>query len=326
MAGEASDLTVVIPAYKAEALIARALTSLAAQPDVRLQIIVVVDGIYDRTAAIASHFPGVTVLVNEKNQGAPAARNRGLAVASAPFVLFLDADDYVEGPLLSGLLHTARRDRRDIAFGPAMREWRDGSREMMRGPTSSEPLDIIREWLLGRFLAPCAVLWRTEFVRRIDGWRERLIHNDDGELVYRGLLAGARVGYSDGGVAIYVQHDGPERVSRRRNVEAERSNLEVGVWLAEQLRSRDALTEPLRRALVTSFYTGMRRSYACGHPSLAADYAEQWRTLCGTRHEGTAAHRLACQLLGLRRKEQISATLRHRLNLAKRRGAAMPFR
>ena len=103
-------ISVVVPAYQAEAFIARAVTSLLEQPDVRLEIIVVVDGVYDRTAAIAARFPGVAVLVNEENRGAPAARNRGLAAAAAAFVLFLHADAYMEGPRLSRHLDTAEVD------------------------------------------------------------------------------------------------------------------------------------------------------------------------------------------------------------------------
>jgi glycosyltransferase involved in cell wall biosynthesis len=89
-----SGVTVVIPAYHAERFIARAIQSVLDQPGIDPEIIVVVDGLVDRTADIARSFPKTRVVINEVNQGAPAARNRGLALAQAPYVMFLDADDW----------------------------------------------------------------------------------------------------------------------------------------------------------------------------------------------------------------------------------------
>jgi glycosyltransferase involved in cell wall biosynthesis len=140
MSIEAADIGVVIPAYKAEAFIARAIASVQEQPYARPEVIVVVDGVYDRTTEAVGRFPCVKVLVNETNRGAPATRNRGLAAVTAPFVLFLDADDYIEAPLLSSLLTAAGRSGLDIAFGAAFSEWTNSRRRAIVGPSSYCPM------------------------------------------------------------------------------------------------------------------------------------------------------------------------------------------
>ena len=93
-----ADVSVVIPAYGAAATIARALASVANQTVKPREVIVVVDGSPDETAAeaeaAAGNMGGTDVQVlRVAHGGAGFARNRGLERASAPFVAFLDADD-----------------------------------------------------------------------------------------------------------------------------------------------------------------------------------------------------------------------------------------
>jgi glycosyltransferase involved in cell wall biosynthesis len=84
-------ISVVIPAFNAEAFVAEAIESVLAQDYGRVELIVVDDGSTDRTAAIAAGY-GVKI-VTQENGGQAAARNAGVAAADGAFVAFLDADD-----------------------------------------------------------------------------------------------------------------------------------------------------------------------------------------------------------------------------------------
>ncbi|MCP5367791.1 MAG: glycosyltransferase family 2 protein [Hyphomicrobiales bacterium] len=102
-------MSVIIPAYRAAATIGRAVRSADAQSPPPREIIVIDDGSGDgtleaaRAAAGAAGNAPVTVLTQE-NQGAGAARNRGLAEARGAFVAFLDADDeWLPGKLAHSL-------------------------------------------------------------------------------------------------------------------------------------------------------------------------------------------------------------------------------
>ena len=84
-------VSVVIPAFNAEALVAEAIESVLAQSYAPVEVILVDDGSTDRTAAVASRYP-VTRLTQD-NGGHASARNAGVAAAHGPLVAFLDADD-----------------------------------------------------------------------------------------------------------------------------------------------------------------------------------------------------------------------------------------
>ena len=93
-----NSVSVVIPAYRAAKTIERAIGSAMAQTLCPMEIIVVDDGSDDDTADIATDLLSGAVHVKfqvlvQGNIGAGAARNRGISVATADYVAFLDADD-----------------------------------------------------------------------------------------------------------------------------------------------------------------------------------------------------------------------------------------
>jgi glycosyltransferase involved in cell wall biosynthesis len=84
-------ISVVIPAFNAEAFLTEAIESVLAQDYGPVEVIVVDDGSTDRTAAVASAYP--VECLRQANSGQAAARNAGVAAARGAFVSFLDADD-----------------------------------------------------------------------------------------------------------------------------------------------------------------------------------------------------------------------------------------
>src|SRR5258708_7976791 len=92
------QVTVVIPAYNAEATLDQTLQSLRAQTYAAWNAIVVDDGSRDGTFAIAEKIaranPRVRI-IRQTNAGESAARNAGLAEATGEWLVFLDADDWL---------------------------------------------------------------------------------------------------------------------------------------------------------------------------------------------------------------------------------------
>lgn len=99
---EKTLFSIIIPVYNAQNTIRRTLQSVLNQTFSSYEIIVVNDGSRDNSARILqefAHYPQVTVL-NQINAGVSAARNSGLQQASGDYVLFLDADDWVDDNFL----------------------------------------------------------------------------------------------------------------------------------------------------------------------------------------------------------------------------------
>jgi len=101
---------VIIAAWNRADTIERAITSAARAKSVGL-IVVVDDASTDDTALraeiLAETLGGIVVLRQPRNGGPSAARNRALAVCTAPWVAVLDGDDYLESERFTRLLALA---------------------------------------------------------------------------------------------------------------------------------------------------------------------------------------------------------------------------
>lgn len=100
-------LSVVVPAFDAEAYLDRALDSLVGSgPGV--EVIVVDDGSTDGTAALAQRYvdahPGVVRLVRQPNGGHGSAINTGLDHARGAYLKVVDADDWLDTGALAAVL------------------------------------------------------------------------------------------------------------------------------------------------------------------------------------------------------------------------------
>lgn len=89
-------ISVVVPAYNAEAFIAATLASVLSQTYQNLEVWVIDDGSSDRTAAIVEKLAQQNARINllrQPNQGVAIARNAGIQSAKGEFVAPIDADD-----------------------------------------------------------------------------------------------------------------------------------------------------------------------------------------------------------------------------------------
>jgi glycosyltransferase involved in cell wall biosynthesis len=116
-------LSLVIPIYNAARHLEACLASVAAQTFGGFECLCVDDGSTDGSAAIvhalAARDRRFTV-VRQANAGCSAARNRGMGLASAPYLAFLDADDLLHPQAFEVALALIERHRADLAsFGHA---------------------------------------------------------------------------------------------------------------------------------------------------------------------------------------------------------------
>lgn len=87
-------VSIIMPAYNAEAFIRDAIESVLNQTYNAWQLLVINDGSEDRTDEIVSSFHDDRIVhFRQENKGAAAARNIGLANVKGEYVCFLDADD-----------------------------------------------------------------------------------------------------------------------------------------------------------------------------------------------------------------------------------------
>ena len=113
-------VSVIIPCYRAEATLCRAVASALEGAPADLQLLLVEDGSPDGTGALcdqlASGDARITAL-HRPNGGAGAARNTGLEASRGDWVLFLDADDELLPGLWTALDALPVTDEEMILFG-----------------------------------------------------------------------------------------------------------------------------------------------------------------------------------------------------------------
>jgi len=98
--GEAPFFSIIIPAYNAnKSYLAQCIDSVVRQSFPIIEIILVDDGsrqdfslFYDEISASDARIK----VIHQKNRGVSAARNNGIKHACAPWIMFLDSDDWLE--------------------------------------------------------------------------------------------------------------------------------------------------------------------------------------------------------------------------------------
>ena len=96
-------ISIIITSYNYDRYIERAIRSCLNQSLSRneYEIIVVDDASVDNTRQVLLNYKeDIRVISLEKNSGLSVARNIGIKNAKGQFVLFLDADDYIQGDML----------------------------------------------------------------------------------------------------------------------------------------------------------------------------------------------------------------------------------
>ncbi len=185
--------SVVIPCFDAAATIDATILSARAQTIENIEILVVDDGSRDsgpaRVAAIAAADPRVR-LITQANAGVSAARNAGIAAASARVIAFLDADDlWAKDHLQTHLHRLANEPRLGVSFSAARFIDSEGaiigqSRSKLFGLT---PADLLH----GNPTTTCSTLVvRADVFKDIGAFRTHMRHNEDQEWLFRVALSG----------------------------------------------------------------------------------------------------------------------------------------
>ena len=122
-------VSVIVPVYNGEKYLNCSLESLVKQSYKNIEILIIDDGSIDLSAAICNEWvqkDSRVICVHQKNKGVSAARNRGLEIASGDYIMFCDADDWMEPDTLSSINEIVRIYDADIVHFSYMEE-RDGN-------------------------------------------------------------------------------------------------------------------------------------------------------------------------------------------------------
>jgi glycosyltransferase involved in cell wall biosynthesis len=139
------SFSIITTTWNASAHVARCLGSVARQTHPRVEHVVVDGGSTDGTQAIVNaHRDRVTKFISEPDNGIYDAMNKGIALATGDYLLFLGADDYLaDDQVLADLgAFLEREGRPDVVYGDL--EVRQGkAKSVFHPPPPAEALDFM---------------------------------------------------------------------------------------------------------------------------------------------------------------------------------------
>jgi glycosyltransferase involved in cell wall biosynthesis/peptidoglycan/xylan/chitin deacetylase (PgdA/CDA1 family) len=259
--GKESTISVVIPAYNRESTIAETLDSLLSQTHRDWEAIVIDDGSSDATAEVAEGYARRDSrfrVQRQPNGGVSAARNAGIALARAPWLFFLDADDWIVPSAFALLLDAVAGDGIDAAYGGYVRVDAKGRETRERRPPHADDLFPVFTQMCAFAIHAC--LNQTELIRAAGGFDETLVTCEDWDLWQRIARNGARFAAIPDYIAYYRMR--PESASAN-GARMLADGLEViARGHAEDTRLAGVIS-PHRRGAPTSARPLARLYFAC---------------------------------------------------------------
>ena len=299
--------SIVIPCFNREHWVGRAIDSSLSQTLKDLEVIVVDDGSTDNSILTIRSFGSQVRLIRQENRGPASARNRGLNAATGDFVLFLDSDDYIESNSLENLVNVSQSS--DIVFGPFAFERNGEIFNRSHPEITSNAFEFAYKWVCGQFVPTCSVLWRRSFVEAIGGWQNSALRNDDGEIVLRAIILGARFSFANAGFGFYCHHDSPGRVSNRTGRAILHNQLNLLETLFELAINRHF--RGFETIIGRAMYSIAIEAFTFDVDDIGEHALMRARSLGFRGHAGCWRHRTSSGLLGLRRKLKLARLIRN---------------
>lgn len=270
-------ISVIIPVYNAEKFLDRCLGSVLGQTYENIEVVAVNDGSGDASLAmLRAYAAGDSRLriVDQENAGVAAARNAGLANAAGEYILFVDADDWIQPDMVASLRKLLERTpEADIAVCAG--DHAEHAGEVTENPEPQEevwtPQRYRREFLIHQRLQ--GMLW-NKLIRRtlFDGlaFDHTVGYGEDAQIMWK-LLARCRNLVLTN--QVYYHHViEPTSISNRRF--SPRKYAAVKVWREIEADTRQDHPElvPLATERL-SFYAAftLYEMYAAGYADNAAE-------------------------------------------------------
>ncbi|HUA33242.1 MAG TPA: glycosyltransferase family 2 protein [Candidatus Binataceae bacterium] len=185
------QVSVIIPTYNRHAMLREAIASVLAQPDVDFELIIVDDGSTDGTSRLLGELtkrdPRL-IATHTEHRGPAAARNRGVELARASWIAFLDSDDLWVPTKLARQLDFMRRNPA-YQIAQCQEIWIRGGRRVNPGARHVKQAgDIFIRSLRTCLISPSAVIISAKLFRRFDGFDDSMNAAEDYDLWLRILI------------------------------------------------------------------------------------------------------------------------------------------
>ncbi len=110
-------ISIIVPVYNAEKYLRKCVDSILQQTYRHIEAILVDDGSPDECPAICDEYAKIddrVRVIHKENGGVSSARNAGLDAANGEYIVFVDADDYIDTAYIETLYDDAAKHSADL--------------------------------------------------------------------------------------------------------------------------------------------------------------------------------------------------------------------
>lgn len=181
---ETPEISVIIPAYNRCELLRKAVLSVLEQSWRNFELLIVDDGSEDNTPSLKGLDPRIRYF-HQTNKGVSSARNLGISQAKAPWIAFLDSDDYWHKDKLREQL-AFHEQRPEIRISQTEEIWiRNGIRVNPMKKHAKTDGDLFQRSLEACVISPSSVMLSKELLLEMNGFDESFPVCEDYELWLR---------------------------------------------------------------------------------------------------------------------------------------------
>jgi glycosyltransferase involved in cell wall biosynthesis len=204
-------LSIVTAVYNHGQYLAGCIASVRAQTEQDIEHIIVIDGATDDSYGVAQKQQRgdarIRVFVNPVNYGLARSQNIGIELAESPWVMKVDADDYISPHYVEAILRAAAADpRRNVIFSPCQHF---GARTDVYRYPAFDPTRMVDQLMIAGCGAFQKALWAA-----VGGYDESMRFAEDWDLHIRAQLAVGLVPHQlPSPLWHYRQHKGPRASS-----------------------------------------------------------------------------------------------------------------
>ncbi len=257
-------VSIIIPAYRAEAYIAETLEAVVNQSHANIEAFVVDDGSNDATVDIAQGYASERLrVISQHNSGACVARNRGLSLSKGKYVQFLDADDVLSHDKIEEQVKVLEQHPGCLAVSPTVHFMHGDDYRNMRPREESQWIfdtDDVVDFLVRLYggygerwmVQTSAWLTPKTVCDNIGPWNEKLLINQDGEYFARAVLASKGI-RTTGGMNYYRRFVAGSNVSAKYNKRENLQSAVLSLKLIDQYIGRHTQSDAYERAMATLY-------------------------------------------------------------------------
>ena len=224
-------ISIIIPAYNVEDYIEECIHSAFAQTHKPIEVICIdnnsTDNTWQKLKQLQETYPSL-LIEKELKPGAPAARNKGLALSKGEWIQFLDADDIL---LPEKIEHQIKHITSGISFIAAASFAQAGElRTEIKVNINNSIWENLAKVNLG---ITSSNLFSRKYITEVNGWDECLRSSQEYDLMFRMLKANPNIKYDTEPLTIINHVPG----SITRNSANLIRNLHTRIELLERIRT-----------------------------------------------------------------------------------------